>query len=61
MVILSGLKKCRRLQFFLLSAEMKISDIAEKFHFESQQTFTRAFTRHFGMPPGVWRMAYGAP
>lgn len=29
--------------------------IALKYGFDSQQTFTRAFTRHFGVSPGVYR------
>lgn len=39
----------------LMRSEKTIAEIAERYHYESQQTFTRAFKRHFGMPPGEWR------
>lgn len=32
-----------------------IADISVKYGFESQQTFTRIFTRQFKIPPGAYR------
>ncbi|MEB2704041.1 helix-turn-helix domain-containing protein [Citrobacter koseri] len=32
-----------------------VLDIALKYQFDSQQTFTRAFTRHFGTSPVAYR------
>lgn len=39
----------------LRTTDATIAKIAEQFHYDTQQTFTRAFTRHFGLPPGEWR------
>ncbi|AVG79007.1 MULTISPECIES: helix-turn-helix domain-containing protein [Enterobacterales] len=41
----------------LICTNERIADIAEKYHFESQQTFTRAFTRHYGISPARYRQA----
>lgn len=41
----------------LLSTERRIIDIAFDYQFESQETFTRAFSKMFGMTPGVFRKA----
>jgi len=39
----------------LVCSDSPIMEIALRYEFESQQTFTRAFSRHFGMPPGTFR------
>lgn len=41
----------------LLLTNKKIIDIALEYGFNSQQTFTKAFARSYGMPPGSFRMA----
>lgn len=41
----------------LLSTGRRIIDIALDYQFESQETFTRAFSKMFGMTPGVFRKA----
>ncbi|EBS9914454.1 DNA-binding transcriptional regulator RamA [Salmonella enterica subsp. enterica serovar Dublin] len=33
----------------------KVYDICLKYGFDSQQTFTRIFTRTFNLPPGAYR------
>ncbi|WP_052696989.1 helix-turn-helix transcriptional regulator [Pantoea sp. SM3] len=39
----------------LIYSNKTIAEIAERYHYESQHTFTRAFRRRYGVPPGVWR------
>lgn len=39
----------------LIHSNKTIAEIAERYHYESQHTFTRAFRRRYGVPPGVWR------
>ncbi|EPK7665746.1 helix-turn-helix domain-containing protein [Raoultella ornithinolytica] len=39
----------------LINSGNRIMDIALRYEFESQQTFTRAFSRHYGMPPATFR------
>jgi AraC-like DNA-binding protein len=39
----------------LISGDQRIITIALRYDFESQQTFTRAFSRQYGMPPGAFR------
>lgn len=39
----------------LLTSDKKIIDIAFEYGFNSQQTFTKAFTRTYRMPPGSFR------
>lgn len=39
----------------LLSTEVKIVDIALKYQFGSQETFTKAFKRIYGIPPREFR------
>ncbi len=39
----------------LLNTDQKVYDICLKYGFDSQQTFTRIFTRTFHQPPGAWR------
>lgn len=39
----------------ILSETYSIADIALKYGYESQQTFTRAFSRYYGMPPATYR------
>jgi len=41
----------------LINGDNRIADITLRYEFESQQTFTRTFSRHFGMPPGTFRKA----
>ncbi|MCS3403273.1 AraC family transcriptional regulator [Pantoea stewartii] len=50
----------RSAAFLLVFTDEKIAVISEKYHFESQQTFTRAFTCHSGISPGAWRQVHGA-
>lgn len=40
----------------LLMTDKKIIDIAFEYGFNSQQTFTKAFAKSYGMPPGSFRM-----
>ncbi|WP_435929921.1 helix-turn-helix transcriptional regulator [Dryocola sp. BD613] len=39
----------------ILSGNCSITDIALKYGYESQQSFTRAFTRYYGIPPAAYR------
>lgn len=39
----------------LLESDRRILEIAFEAGFESQEAFTRAFSQHFGMPPGRFR------
>ncbi|MRS15461.1 RamA family antibiotic efflux transcriptional regulator [Enterobacteriaceae bacterium RIT691] len=39
----------------LRDTDQKVYDICLKYGFDSQQTFTRVFTRTFKQPPGAWR------
>ncbi|MFR0653855.1 helix-turn-helix transcriptional regulator [Pantoea sp. SIMBA_079] len=39
----------------IITNSNSISDIAIKYGYESQQSFTRAFSRHYGMPPAAYR------
>ena len=43
----------------LLNSSMHVIDIAMYLCFESQETFTRAFKKHYGLPPGKYRKALG--
>jgi AraC family transcriptional regulator len=43
----------------LLNTEKRIIDIAFDFHFESQEAFTRAFKKLFGITPGRYRSFIG--
>ncbi|WP_139381260.1 helix-turn-helix domain-containing protein, partial [Salmonella enterica] len=43
------------LWFLLLDTDQKVYDICLKYGFDSQQTFTRIFTRTFNLPPGAYR------
>ncbi|MHB5674555.1 helix-turn-helix domain-containing protein, partial [Klebsiella pneumoniae] len=35
--------------------DQRVYDICLKYGFDSQQTFTRVFTRTFNQPPGAYR------
>ncbi|XTZ40579.1 helix-turn-helix domain-containing protein [Salmonella enterica] len=48
-------KKLERAAQALLTTEESVMAIAMSFGYDSQQTFTRVFTRKYQMPPGVWR------
>ena len=48
-------RKLTRAARDLLETDREIADIALNSGFESQQTFTRAFTGEFGMPPHKYR------
>lgn len=39
----------------LVGTDKRIIDIAFDYNFESQESFTRAFKRHFGINPGQYR------
>ena len=39
----------------LITSDRRIADIAVSYQFESQQTLSRAFSRQYGMPPGLYR------
>ncbi|MBN8927072.1 MAG: helix-turn-helix transcriptional regulator [Rhodospirillales bacterium] len=39
----------------LLLGPLPIADIALELGFADQSHFTRVFTRHAGVPPGLWR------
>ncbi|GGD09293.1 RamA family antibiotic efflux transcriptional regulator [Franconibacter pulveris 1160] len=39
----------------LRATDERVLDISLKYGFESQQTFTRLFTRHFRLSPGSYR------
>jgi len=39
----------------ILFSEKSISDVALKYGYESQQSFTRAFSRYYGIPPAAYR------
>lgn len=41
----------------LLNSNMQVIDIAVALCFESQETFTRAFKKCYGLPPGRYRKA----
>ena len=43
----------------LLNSSMHVIDIAMCLHFESQETFTRAFKKTYGLPPGRYRKTLG--
>ncbi|WP_341248825.1 AraC family transcriptional regulator [Cupriavidus pauculus] len=42
---------------WLMAGTMPLADIAIGVGYPDQTTFTRAFSRRFGMPPGAWRSA----
>ncbi|WP_019448824.1 AraC family transcriptional regulator [Cupriavidus sp. BIS7] len=42
---------------WLMSGTMPLAEIAYAIGYPDQTTFTRAFTRRFGKPPGTWRAA----
>lgn len=48
-------KKLESAAHELLATEQSIMAISTKYGYDSQQTFTRTFTRKYQMPPGVWR------
>ena len=39
----------------LRDTDQRVHDICLKYGFDSQQTFTRVFTRTFNLPPGAYR------
>lgn len=44
----------------LIETDESIIDIAARYGFESQQTFTRTFTNNYGLPPLRYRIAMKA-
>nr|WP_315595811.1 AraC family transcriptional regulator [uncultured Cupriavidus sp.] len=42
---------------WLMAGSMPLADIAHGVGYPDQTTFTRAFARRFGKPPGAWRSA----
>lgn len=49
-------RKLTRAAIALKVTRMKIIDIAMSYGFDNQQTFTRTFSRHFGVSPGGYRL-----
>jgi len=49
-------KRMQAASLSLRFTEATIAEVADQFHYDSQQTFTRAFSRHFGKPPGICRI-----
>lgn len=45
----------------LASSHGSILDIALKYGFDSQQSFTRSFTKYFQEPPARWRREHYSP
>lgn len=45
----------------LRDTDQRVYDICLKYGFDSQQTFTRVFTRTFNQPPGAYRKENHAP
>ncbi|WLI78902.1 helix-turn-helix domain-containing protein [Kosakonia sp. H02] len=39
----------------LLESGQTVMSVSTRYGYDSQQTFTRIFTRKYRMPPGVWR------
>ncbi|EOC1426448.1 RamA family antibiotic efflux transcriptional regulator [Cronobacter dublinensis] len=54
-------KKLRLAAQDLRATNDRVLDISMKYGFDSQQTFTRLFTRKFQMSPGTWRKQGAAP
>ena len=48
-------RRLSRAAVALRVSNRSIADIALQYHFDTQQTFTRAFKRQFGLTPGVYR------
>jgi AraC-like DNA-binding protein len=44
----------------LRSSARKVSALADRYGYESEAAFNRAFKREFGLPPAAWRRARGA-
>lgn len=42
----------------ILADKTPITEIALKYGYESQQSFTRAFRRYYGMPPATYRKKF---
>ncbi|WP_033746992.1 MULTISPECIES: helix-turn-helix domain-containing protein [Pantoea] len=49
------LERMKAIASELITSDRRIADIAVSYQFESQQTLTRAFSRQYGMPPGLYR------
>ncbi|MBO0993916.1 helix-turn-helix transcriptional regulator [Bacillus sp. SD088] len=43
----------------LINADEKIIDIAFYYHFETQESFSRSFKKHYKLPPGQYRKIMG--
>lgn len=54
-------KKLRLAAQDLRATNDRVLDISMKYGFDSQQTFTRLFTRKYRMSPGTWRKQGDAP
>lgn len=55
--------RARKLQMAardLRETDEKVFEICLRYGFDSQQTFTRIFTKTFHQPPGVWRKGSAA-
>ena len=50
-------RRLARAASFLLNSNMNVMTIAMSLCFESQESFTRAFKKCYGLPPGQYRKA----
>jgi len=48
-------KKLESAAYDLWATDESIITISTKYGFDSQQTFTRIFSKKYNMPPGAWR------
>ena len=45
----------------LADGENSVATIARRIGYDSESSFTKAFTRHFGVPPGAYRRRLRTP
>ncbi|MDP1792089.1 MAG: helix-turn-helix transcriptional regulator, partial [Methylibium sp.] len=51
--------KMHQARQWLVRDRLKIAVVARRLGYESEAAFSRAFKRHFGQPPGSWRLRQG--
>lgn len=54
------LRRLSRAALYLRDHEARIIDVAVKYHFSSQESFTKSFKHHFGLTPGVYKKSVKA-